>query len=282
MMPGHPVQQPQYDGLATAPKIMIVMVLLRLVLAPQPPLVVLYKCSAGTSNMLVLLLLGLLFGHTMYAGDDDALKSMAFTAQISYSHEKQFRVIPIIIIVVLVVAYSRKVYREFISFLALVSQLPLGWGTGGPTVVTIRHRSIEICRDNTTNNNHIIFGEIRPESDVKTRLEDLKLKNHRQCVRCIFGGRIRRGPRIITNIFNGLLLRSRRPDLFCIHKKTSCCGILLCLMAVRKGINHTISIHFITSKWDGYGLSMNALSLLLNKCVWDYSGISCLWANQSL
>lgn len=105
-----PVQQPQYVGLATAPQIMIVMVL-RLVLAPQPPLV-LYKCSAGTSNLLVLLL-GLLFGHTMY---DDALKSMAFTAQISYSHEKQFRVIPIIIIAVLVVAYSRKVYREFISF----------------------------------------------------------------------------------------------------------------------------------------------------------------------
>lgn len=91
---------------------------------PQPPLVVLYKCSAGTSNSLVLLLLGLLFGHTMYhqhpCTRDDALKSMAFTAQISYSHEKQFRVIPIIIIiiVVLVVAYSRKVYREFISFLA--------------------------------------------------------------------------------------------------------------------------------------------------------------------
>lgn len=177
MMPGHPVQQPQYDGLATAPKIMIVMVLLRLVLAPQPPLVVLYKCSAGTSNLLVLLLLGLLFGHTMYhqhpCTRDDALKSMAFTAQISYSHEKQFRVIPIIIIiVVLVVAYSRKVYREFISFLAhSVSQLPLGWGTGGPTVVT-RHRSIERFVETTpptTTTSSVRSGQSRMlRRDLKT------------------------------------------------------------------------------------------------------------------
>lgn len=68
-----------------------------------------------------------------------------------------------------------RVFEKSISWIYLLlgslSQLPLGWGTGGPTVVT-RHRSIEICRDNTTNNNHI-FGEIRPESDVKTRPEDL-------------------------------------------------------------------------------------------------------------
>lgn len=111
---------------------------------------------------------------------DDALKSMAFTAQISYSHEKQFRVIPIIIIVVLVVAYSRKVYREFISFLAHSAPLGLGRGegTGGPTVT--RHRSSrDLSRQRNTTNN--IIGEIRPESDVKTR-QDLKLKNHHQCV----------------------------------------------------------------------------------------------------
>lgn len=107
-----------------------------MVLAGSLALVVFYKCSV----LLLVLLLGLLRPHVppMY-DDDDALKSMAFTAQISYSHEKQFRVIPIIIIIIIICVvdlilvsscrmYEKNIYREFISFLP---QPWFGLGIGG-------------------------------------------------------------------------------------------------------------------------------------------------------
>lgn len=139
-----------------------------MVLAGSLALVVFYKCSV------LLLLLGLLRPHVppMY-DDDDALKSMAFTAQISYSHEKQFRVIPIIIIIIIICfvvdlilvsscrMYEKNIYREFISFLP---EPWFGLGIGGNqgevgqedrrrrTVTRHRSRAAEICRDNTTTN----------------------------------------------------------------------------------------------------------------------------------
>lgn len=141
-----------------------------MVLAGSLALVLFYKCS----ELLLLLLLGLLRPHVppMY-DDDDALKSMAFTAQISYSHEKQFRVIPIIIIIIIICVvvdlilvsscrmYEKNIYREFISFFCRSPRLDWGsggirgrWGRktgggGGPSPDT----AAEICRDNTTTNN---------------------------------------------------------------------------------------------------------------------------------
>lgn len=107
-----------------------------MVLAGSLALVVFYKCS-----VLLLVLLGLLRPHVPPMNDDDdALKSMAFTAQISYSHEKQFRVIPIIIIIIIICfvvdlilvsscrMYEKNIYREFISFLV---EPWFGLGIGG-------------------------------------------------------------------------------------------------------------------------------------------------------
>lgn len=170
-----------------------------MVLAGSLALVVFYKCS-------VLLLLGLLRPHVppMY-DDDDALKSMAFTAQISYSHEKQFRVIPIIIIIIIICVvvdlilvsscrmYEKNIYREFISFLP---EPWFGLGIGGNQEGGGAGRQEEEDRHQTPQQRFVettppptfrlvgrCRGEIRAEwssrikSDVKRRRRDLQKKN---------------------------------------------------------------------------------------------------------
>lgn len=153
-----------------------------------------------------------------------------------------------------------------------------GGGGGGPSPDT----AAEICRDNTTTNNSTCRSprwdqgrewSSRIKSDVKRRRRDLQKKNPStlrltDCVSSLEGdasvvGRADWVERWkLSLIFLMVCCYEADPIYYYFVSTRRWVVLLLLCGCVWNGINHTISIRFIASKWDGYGLSMNALALL--------------------